>query len=76
MKKMGRWPDIAHHFASQSNLVRAGHVLLMQRAPIIWCPKRQGGVEGASFGSEFVASETFAQTNCGFRHEVVAAVAT
>jgi hypothetical protein len=34
---------------------RTGFIPMINMAPIAWCSKKKGSIEGASFGSEFVA---------------------
>jgi hypothetical protein len=44
--------------------------MFVNSAPTIWYSKKQGGVEGASFGSEFMAMKTAAEVNRGLRYKL------
>ena len=47
-----------------------GYIIYIQNAPIIWFSKKQGSVEAASFGSEFLAMKTCAEANRGLRYKL------
>ena len=49
---------------------RTGFIIFIQNAPIIWYSKKQGSIEGATFGSEMIAAKTLAETNRGLRYKL------
>jgi Reverse transcriptase (RNA-dependent DNA polymerase) len=49
---------------------RTGYIRYMNSAIMNWYSKKQGSVEGATFGSEFMAMKTAAEVNKGFRYKL------
>ncbi len=49
---------------------RTGFVQLVNMAPINWYSKKQGSIEGATFGSEFVALKTAMEANRALRYKL------
>jgi hypothetical protein len=49
---------------------RTGYIMFLNSAVINWYSKKQGSVEGATFGSEFMAMKTVAEVNKGFRYKL------
>lgn len=49
---------------------RTGFISFINSAPINWYSKKQGSVEGASFGSEFMALKTAVEVNRGLRYKL------
>ena len=49
---------------------RTGFICFINGSPIIWYSKKQGGIEGATFGSEFMAMKTAVELNCGLRYKL------
>ena len=49
---------------------RTGFICFINRSPIIWYSKKQGGIEGATFGSEFMAVKTAVEVNYGHRYKL------
>ena len=47
-----------------------GILHFINQAPIDWYSKKQGSIEGATFGSEFMALKTVAEVNRGFRYKL------
>uniref|UniRef100_A0A6U1NG98 Uncharacterized protein n=1 Tax=Cyclophora tenuis TaxID=216820 RepID=A0A6U1NG98_CYCTE len=47
-----------------------GYVMFLNSAMVNWYSKKQGLVEGATFGSEFMAMKTAAEVNRGFRYKL------
>ena len=45
---------------------RTGYIMYLNNAVINWYSKKQGSIEGATFGSEFMAMKTVAEVNRGF----------
>ena len=43
---------------------------MVNMAPIAWYSKKQGSIEGASFGSEFMALKTAIEANRGLRYKL------
>jgi hypothetical protein len=44
--------------------------MFLNNAVINWYSKKQGSVEGATFGSEFMAMKTVAEVNRGFQYKL------
>lgn len=49
---------------------RTGYIMFLNSAVMNWYSKKQGSVEGATFGSEFMAMKTAAEVNRGFRYKL------
>ena len=49
---------------------RTGYLIFVQSALIQFLSKKQGSVEGATFGSEFMAAKAFAEANRGLRYKL------
>jgi hypothetical protein len=49
---------------------RTGFIMFINSAVISWCSKKQGSVEGATFGSEFMVMKTFAEVKKGVRYKL------
>jgi hypothetical protein len=49
---------------------RTGFIQMVNMAPISWFSKKQGSVEGATFGSEFVAMKTAMEANRALRYRL------
>ena len=49
---------------------RSGYVQLVNMSVVNWYSKKQGSVEGASFGSEFVAAKTAVEANRALRYKL------
>ena len=49
---------------------RTGYIIFLNNAVINWYSKKQGSVEGATFGSEFMAMKTATEANRGFRYKL------
>lgn len=49
---------------------RTGYIQMVNMAPIAWYSKKQGSIEGASFGSEFMALKTGIEANRGLRYKL------
>ena len=49
---------------------RTGYVMYLNSAIMNWYSKKQGSIEGATFGSEFMAMKTVAEVNRGFRYKL------
>jgi hypothetical protein len=49
---------------------RAGLIILLNKAPIVWFTKKQNTVETSSFGSEFVALSTATKKLRGLRYKL------
>ena len=49
---------------------RTGYLAFLNNAVINWYSKKQGSIEGATFGSEFMALKTVAEVNRGFRYKL------
>ena len=62
--------DADHAADKMTRRSRTGFIMFVNSAPIIWYSKKQGGVEGASFGSEFMAMKTAAEVNRGLRYKL------
>jgi len=62
--------DADHAGEQLTRRSRTGFIMFLNSAPINWYSKRQGGVEGASFGSEFMAMKTACEVNRGFRYKL------
>mmetsp|Transcript_53440 Transcript_53440/g.130084 ORF Transcript_53440/g.130084 Transcript_53440/m.130084 type:complete len:377 (-) Transcript_53440:80-1210(-) len=62
--------DADHAGEQLTRRSRTGYIMMLNSAPILWFSKRQGGIEGASFGSEFMAMKTAVEANRGFRYKL------
>ena len=62
--------DADHAGDKMTRRSRTGFVQYINSAPINWYSKKQGGIEGASFGSEFMAMKTAVETNRGLRYKL------
>ena len=49
---------------------RTGYIQMVNMAPIAWYSKKQGSIEGSTFGSEFVALKTGMEANCALRYKL------
>jgi hypothetical protein len=49
---------------------RTGYVQMVNMATVAWHSKKQGSVEGATFGSEFVAMKTAMEANRALRYKL------
>ena len=49
---------------------RTGFIQMVNRAPIAWYSKKQGSIEGSTFGSEFVALKTGMEANRALRYKL------
>jgi hypothetical protein len=49
---------------------RTGYIVFLNSAVINWYSKKQGSIEGATFGSEFMALKTVAEINRGLRYKL------
>ena len=62
--------DADHAGDRMSRRSRTGYLIFMQSALIQFLSKKQGSVEGATFGSEFMAAKAFAEANRGLRYKL------
>ena len=62
--------DADHAGEQLTRRSRTGYVMFLNSAPVNWYSKKQGGIEGASFGSEFMAMKTACEVNRGFRYKL------
>lgn len=49
---------------------RTGFLLYINNSPIVWYTKRQGSVEGATYGSELMAMKTAVEENRALRYKL------
>jgi hypothetical protein len=49
---------------------RSGFIQMLNMAVVAWYSKKQGSIEGASFGSEFVALKTAVEANRALRYKL------
>ena len=49
---------------------RTGYIMYLNNAVVNWYSKKQGSIEGATFGSEFMAMKTAVEVNRGFRYKL------
>jgi len=49
---------------------RTGYIQMINMSVINWYSKKQGSVEGATFGSEFVAAKTAVEANRALRYKL------
>ena len=49
---------------------RTGYIQLINMAPIAWYSKKQGSIEGSTFGSKFVAIKTAMEANRAMRYKL------
>jgi hypothetical protein len=49
---------------------RTGFIMFINSAVINWYSKKQGSIEGATFGSEFMAMKTVAEVNKSMRYKL------
>ena len=49
---------------------RTGYIQFINMAPIAWYSKKQGSIEGSTFGSEFVALKTAMEANRALRYKL------
>lgn len=49
---------------------RTGFIQMVNMSPITWYSKKQGSIEGATFGSEFVALKTAVEANRALRYKL------
>jgi hypothetical protein len=49
---------------------RTGYVQMINMAPVAWYSKKQGSIEGATFGSEFVALKTAMEANHALQYKL------
>ena len=47
-----------------------GFICFINGSPIIWYSKKQGGIEGATFGSEFMVMKTAVEVNRGLQYKL------
>jgi hypothetical protein len=62
--------DSDHASDHMTRRSRTGYIMFLNNAVINWYSKKQGSVEGATFGSEFMAMKTAAEVNRGFRYKL------
>jgi hypothetical protein len=68
---MLRCYDDSNHAGDQlTRHSRTGFIQMINMAPITWFSKKQVSIEGASFGSEFVALKTAVEANRAFRYKL------
>jgi hypothetical protein len=49
---------------------RTGFIQMVNKSPISWYSKKQGSIEGSTFGSEFVALKTSVEANRALRYKL------
>ena len=64
---MSCFVDADHAGCRETRRSHTGVLIFLQRAPILWCSKRQNTVESSTFGSEFVAMKTAIELIEGLR---------
>jgi hypothetical protein len=62
--------DADHAGDKMTRHSRTGFIQYLNSAPITWYSKKQGGIEGASFGSEFMAMKRAVEANRGLRNKL------
>jgi hypothetical protein len=62
--------DADHAGDQATRRSRTGFIMFINSAVINWYSKKQGSVEGATFGSEFIAMKTVAEMNKGVRYKL------
>ena len=62
--------DASHAANKVTRRSHIGHILFVQRAPIIWCSKRTATVESSAFSSEFLAMKTRIEHLKALRHKL------
>ena len=58
--------DADHTADRLTRQLRTGYIIYIQNAPIVWFSKKQGSIEAASFGSEFLAMKACAEPIVGY----------
>ena len=62
--------DSDHAGDSITRRSRTGFIVYLNRAPIFWFSKKQGGIETSSFGSEFIAMKQCCEYIRGLRYKL------
>ena len=62
--------DADHAVDHLTRRSRTGYVMYLNSAIVNWYSKKQGSVEGATFGSEFMAIKTVVKMNRGLRYKL------
>jgi hypothetical protein len=62
--------DADHAGEQMTRRSRTGYIMFLNSAVVNWYSKKQGGIEGASFGSELMAMKTACEANRGFRYKL------
>jgi hypothetical protein len=62
--------DADHAGDRMTRRSRTGFIMFINNAVINWYSKKRGSVEGATFGSEFMAMKTVAEVNKGMRFKL------
>jgi hypothetical protein len=62
--------DADHAGDRMTRRSRTGFIMFINNAVINWYSKKQGSVEGATFGSEFMAMKTVAEVKKGMRYKL------
>ena len=62
--------DSDHAGDSITRRSRTGFIVYLNRAPIFWFSKKQGGIETSSFGSEFIAIKQCCEYIRGLRYKL------
>jgi hypothetical protein len=62
--------DSDHAGDQLTRRTRIGFIQMINMAPITWFSKKQGSTEGASFGSEFVATKTAVEATRALRYKL------
>ena len=62
--------DADHAGDAATRQSHMGYVMFLNNAVVNWYSKMQGSVEGATFGSEFMAMETTVEANQGFHYKL------
>ena len=62
--------DASHADNKVNRKSRTGFIVFLNSSPIYWYSKKQGGTEGSTFGSEFVAMKTACEYIKGLRYSL------
>ena len=62
--------DASHADNKVNRKSRTGFIVFLNSSPIYWYSKKQGGAEGSTFGSEFIAMKTACEYVKGLRYSL------
>lgn len=62
--------DASHASNKVNRRSRTGFIVFLNNAAIYWYSKKQGGIEGSTFGSEFIAMKTACEYVRGLRYKL------